>query len=159
EIFGDFLLRIAPGEVGIRLREAELREAMHDARPREGFRQENDFWISPFYFCNGPLPESERLGMRVVDAEDLHAVPDPELEDALQLLAERVEFRRVEVERIDVLVLLRRVLGVLHAAVGPPAEPARMLLDVGVVGRALEGDVEGEIDSQRFCLFYKKLKV
>ena len=54
---------------------------------------------------------------------------------------------RLEVERIDVLVLLRRVLGVLHRAVGPPAEPLRMLLHVRVVGRALERDVERDLDA------------
>ena len=29
-----------------------------------------------------PLPEAERLRVRIVDAENPHAVPDPELDDA-----------------------------------------------------------------------------
>src|SRR5690606_8180358 len=49
---------------------------------------------------------------------------------------------RVEVERIDVLVLLRRVLRVLDRPVGSPAEPARVLANPRVVRRGLERDVE-----------------
>ena len=53
----------------------------------------------------------------------------------------------LEVERIDVLVFLRRVLGVLDAAVGALAEPLGMRLDVRMVGRALERDVERDLDA------------
>ena len=48
----------------------------------------------------------------------------------------------LEVERIDVLVLLGRILGVLHGAVRAPLEPLGMLGDVGMVRGALEGDVQ-----------------
>ncbi len=51
----------------------------------------------------------------------------------------------VEVDVDDVLVFLRRVLGVLDGAVGPPVEPFRMLLDPGMVGRALDGEVERDL--------------
>src|SRR3546814_13667068 len=43
------------------------------------------------------------------------------------------------------LVLLRRVLGELDGAVGTPVEPLRVLLDPGMVGRALDGEVEGDL--------------
>ena len=52
----------------------------------------------------------------------------------------------LEVERIDVLVLLGRVLRVLNGAVGPPAEPLGVLAYVGMIGRALEGDVESDLE-------------
>ena len=57
-----------------------------------------------------PLPERERLGVRVVHAEDPDAVIDPELDDVPQLVPERGPRVGLEVERVDVLVLLRRVL-------------------------------------------------
>ena len=50
-----------------------------------------------------------------------------------------------EVDRIDVLVLLRRVLGVGDRAVGTVVEPLGMLVHPGVVGRALQGVVEGHL--------------
>ncbi len=50
--------------------------------------------------------------------------------------------------RVDVLVLLGRVFGVLDGAVRPDLEPVRVLTDPGVVGRALEGDVEGDVDAE-----------
>src|SRR3546814_4284836 len=43
------------------------------------------------------------------------------------------------------LVLLRRILGELDGAVGAPVEPLRVLLDPGMVGRALDGEVEGDL--------------
>ena len=93
-----------------------------------------------------PLPERVRLRVRVVDAEDRHAVTDPELEHALQLVPERLPRRRLEVNRIDVLILLRRVLGVLDGAVRPVAEPFRMLAHVRVIRRRLERDVERDLE-------------
>src|SRR6185369_7524468 len=105
------------------------------------------------------FPESEGLGVRVVDAEDRHAALDPELEDAFQLLPKRFPLAGLEVERGDVLVLLRRVLGVLHRAVRPPPEPLGVLAHVRMVGRALEGDVEGDANSKTGRFFYQGVKI
>src|SRR6185437_2395988 len=81
-------------------------------------------------------------------AENAHALGDPELEHALQLRPERLPVVALEPERIDVLVLLRRVLGILHRAVGALQEPLRMLPDVRVIGRALEGDIQRDLQAQ-----------
>ena len=54
----------------------------------------------------------------------------------------------LEVERVDVLVLLRRVLRVLDRAVGPMLEPLRVLADPGMIGRRLERDVERDLESE-----------
>ena len=54
----------------------------------------------------------------------------------------------LEVERIDVLVLLRRVLGVLDRAVGAMAEPLGMLAHPGVIGRALPGEIERDLHAR-----------
>src|SRR5260370_513412 len=94
-----------------------------------------------------PLPEDERLGVGVVDAEDADPLADPVIEDALELLPELAPRLALEVEGIDVLVLLGRVLGVLDGAVGTLAEPFGMLVHVGMVGRALEGDVHGDLEA------------
>ena len=94
-----------------------------------------------------PLPERERLGVRVVDPEDPHALLDPEADDVRERLPELAPGLRLEVERVDVLVLLGRVLGVLDRAVGPVPEPLGVLGDPGVVGRALEGQVERDVDA------------
>ena len=83
--------------------------------------------------------------MRIVDAEDADAAVDPELEDGAELVPEAAPVGGLEVERVDVLILLGRVLGVLDGAVGAVEEPVGVLLDPGVVGRALEGDVEGQL--------------
>src|SRR5206468_6917566 len=47
---------------------------------------------------------------------------------------------------IDVLILLGRVLRVLDGAVRAVHEPLRVLLDVRVIGRGLEGDVERHLE-------------
>src|SRR4051812_36344684 len=80
--------------------------------------------------------------MGVVDAEDAHALLDPEADDALELLPEGLPVRRIKVKRIDVLIFLGRVFGVLHSAIRAPLEPLRVLPHVGMIGGALEGDVE-----------------
>src|SRR5437660_3756899 len=50
-------------------------------------------------------------------------------------------------ERIDILILFRRILRILHRPVGTPQEPLLMLLDVRMVGRRLKRDVERDFDS------------
>ena len=48
---------------------------------------------------------------------------------------------------IYVLVFLGRILGVLHRAIRPPAEPVGVLPDVGMIRRALQGDIHGDFDA------------
>src|SRR5262249_33128146 len=86
-------------------------------------------------------------GVRVVDAEDPHAFPYPVVEDAFQLLPQLAPRRGLEIERIDVLVFLGRVLGVLHAPVGAVTEPLGVLAHVRMGWGALKRDVERDFDS------------
>ena len=39
-VFSEFLLALAPGEIGVALGEADPGQLVHHGRPREGFRQE-----------------------------------------------------------------------------------------------------------------------
>ena len=135
----------APGEVAVGLREAELGQRLHDLRPREGLGQEDHVGIARLDFVDQPFPERQRLGVRVVDAENPHALLDPEQHDVAQRLPQRDAVGAVEIRIDDVLVFLRRVLGVSDRAVGPPLEPFRMLLEPGMVGRALHGEVERDL--------------
>src|SRR5439155_15553415 len=73
---------------------------------------------------------------------------DPELDDPLQLLPQLAPRLGLEVERVDVLVLLARVLRVLDGPVGAMLEPLRVRLRPGVIGRALERDVQGDLDAE-----------
>ena len=76
----------------------------------------------------------------------LHPLLDPEEHDALELLPQRLAVAAVEVQRVDVLVLLGRVLRVLDRAVRPVVEPLGVLAHVRVVGRALERVVQRDLD-------------
>ena len=105
-----------------------------------------------------PLPEHHRLGVRVVDAEHLDAVAHPEPHDAQHLVGQALEVV-VEVERVDVLVLLRRVLGVRDGAVGAGGEPLRVRLDPGVVGRALQREVERDLEPELVGLGDERVEV
>ena len=54
----------------------------------------------------------------------------------------------LEVERVDVLILLRRVLRVLDRSVGPMLEPLGVLADPRMIGRRLERDVERDLETE-----------
>ncbi len=54
----------------------------------------------------------------------------------------------VEVDRVDVLVLLGRVLGVGDGPVDAGGEPLRVLGDPGVVRRRLQGEVERHLEAE-----------
>ncbi|MNS47361.1 hypothetical protein D3C72_798880 [compost metagenome] len=86
--------------------------------------------------------------MRVIDAKDLHALLDPTHHDVTQLHPQaRNRLGGIEVDVDNVLVFLRRVLRVFDRAVGPPVEPAGVLLEPWVVLGALDGEVEGDFQA------------
>ena len=75
------------------------------------------------------------------------AVLDPELDHVASSSCHSArQSSRLEVERVDVLVLLRRVLGVLDRAVGPMPEPLRMLASPTDDRASLERDVERDLE-------------
>ncbi len=147
-VAGELGLRVLPGEVGVRLREARLRERRHRHRARERLGQEDRVRVGGAHLRDQPLPEGQRLGVRVVDPEDAHAAGDPEEHDVEQGLPEPAPVLGVEVEVVDVLVALGRVLGVLERPVGPVVEPLGVLPEPRVVGGALDREVERHLDAE-----------
>jgi hypothetical protein len=75
-------LGVAPGEVGVRLLESSAREGVQHGRSGEGFGEEHHIRMPPAHLIQQPLPEDQRLGVRIVDPEDRDALADPELDDA-----------------------------------------------------------------------------
>src|SRR5262252_179006 len=105
--------------------------------------------MGALHLADQPFPHREGLGVRIVDAEYPHAFGYPVIEYALQLDPQRAPVRGFEVEGIDILVFFRRVLGVLHAAIGTVPEPLGVRGYVRVVRGALECDVERYLDALR----------
>ena len=92
-----------------------------------------------------PLPERDRLRVRVVHAEDLDAALDPREHDVAQRVPEPAPVVRSEVDVVDVLVALGRVLRVLQRAVGAPVEPLGVLGQPRVVRRRLDREVDADL--------------
>lgn len=159
EVILEVCLGVAPCEVGIGLGEAAFGERIHDVGASEGFGEEDCFWRVFEDFSNAPLPEGESFGVRIIDAEDAYAAIDPELEDAVESVPEAAPVVGFEVERIDVLVFLGWILSVLDRAVRTVREPGGMLVDPGMIGGTLEGDVQGDVERVRFCGCYKLVEV
>ena len=94
DVLGQLPARVLPGEVRVGLGEAELGQLAHHRAPRERLGEEDDVggrraWTSAIsHSQNG-----ERLGVRVVDAEDLHAGVDPEQDDVEQRLPQPAPVR------------------------------------------------------------------
>ena len=133
---------VLPREVRVRHRETELRQGRHPLGPRERLRKEDDFRMRVLHLMDHPLPERQRLGVWIVDAERLHAVPDPEQQHVTAGFPQSVLVVAPEVWRKDVLILFRWILGVLDRAVGADVKPLGVLLDPRMVGRALQRIVE-----------------
>ena len=89
-----------------------------------------------------PFPEPERLGVGVVDPEDVHALLDPEQHHVAQGVPQRAGVFGGKIGIDDVLVSLRRIFRIAHRAVRPSPEPLRMLLDPGMIRRTLHGKIE-----------------
>ncbi len=149
EVLGQLLLGVAPGEVRVRLGEAELRQPVHHLRPRERLGEEDHVRVRR---AGSRSITHSQNGNGLVCGLSTRKMRTPSSSQNSNTLASSshspFQSSRLEVERIDVLVLLGRVLGVLDGAVGPLAEPLGMLAHVGVVGRALERDVQRDLEPE-----------
>jgi hypothetical protein len=84
----------------------------------------------------------------IIHTENPHARVDPGEHDIAQGNPRgRRRIGRMEIDIDDVLVFLRRILGVTDGAVGSPGKPAGMFGEPGMVGRALNGKIERELHS------------
>jgi hypothetical protein len=144
--FGELPLRGAPREVGVGLREAQLGQPVQPRRPGERLGQEQHVGVGVLDLADQPGPEVRWFGVRIVDAKYLDAVGYPEQHDAQHLV---VEARRivVEIQRIDVLVFLRRILGVGDGAIGQHGEPFPVRLGPRVIRSALQRQVQRHLQA------------
>ncbi len=94
---------------------------------------------------NEPFPEAKGLGMGIIHAEDPYSLLRPEEHHAAKLLPELPPVIGFKLQWIDVFILLGRVFGVLYRPVGTPAKPFGMSVDIGMIGRALKGEVKGDL--------------
>ena len=72
--------------------------------------------------------------MGIIDAEDAHSVLAPEEDDIAEFVPEFAPVRIVEIQRIDILVFLGRVFGILDRAIGPLEKPLGVRVHIGMVG-------------------------
>ena len=138
---GELPLGRAPGEIGVGLGEAQLGQPEQARRAGERLGQEQHVGVGVLDLPDQPGPEVRRLGVRVVDTEHLDPVGNPVPDHPQHLLVEAGGIV-VEVERVDVLVLLGRILRVGDGAVGKHREPLGVLTRPRVVGGALQRQVQ-----------------
>jgi hypothetical protein len=53
----------------------------------------------------------------------------------------------MEIDRVDILILFRRVFRVFDGAIGAMEKPLGMFANIGVVGGALNREVECDLDA------------
>ena len=147
EVVLDLAAGGAPREVRVGLVEPDRPQPVHHRRPGERLGEEDHVGVGRADLAQQPLPERDRLGVGVVDAEDPDAVRHPVADDPQHLGGDAGRVV-VEVDGVDVLVLLGRVLGVRDGAVGAGGEPLRVAGDPRVVRGALQGEVERDLQPQ-----------
>ena len=120
---------------------------MHHLGPGEGFGEEDGLRVFLFHLRDEPFPETKSLGMWIIYTENTHSLLAPEQENALQFLPELAPVLGFKVKRVNVLVFLGWVLGILNGSVRSPYEPLWMFLHIGMVGGTLNGDIQGDFDA------------
>ena len=147
EVLLELPLLVAPGEVRVALVEADPGQRLHHRRPGERLGEEQHVRVGLAHLGQQPLPERDRLGVRVVDPEHPHAEVHPLPDDPQHLGVDAVGVA-VEVDRVDVLVLLGRVLGVRDRAVGELGEPLGVRGHPRVVRGGLQRQVERDLHAE-----------
>ena len=147
EVLAQLPRRLAPREVGVRLVEADLGQPLHHPRAGERLGEEDRLGVLARIVAITHSQKANALVCGLSTRKIVTPGVDPEADDVGQAVPQALPVGALEVQRVDVLVLLRRVLGVLDRAVGAVGEPLRVLGDPRVVGRALERDVERQLDA------------
>ena len=80
------------------------------------------------------------LGVGIVNAENRNTFIDPERNDA-QNLGKESGVIIIEVNRVDILILLRWVLRICDGSVVTFGKPLRMRSDPGMIRRALQSKI------------------
>ena len=148
-VFAKFFGTVAPCEVRVGLVVADLGERVHHRRLREGLGEEEHLGVGFAELGEQLLPKAHGLRVRVVDAKKRDTVRDPVFEDVANGFIQAA-IVGIEAQGVDVLILLRWVLGVRDRAVSANDEPFGVLLDPRVIGGALECDVEGYFEAEAF---------
>ncbi len=99
------------------------------------------------------LPEGHGFRVRVVHAEDFHALVHPEEHHVNELAPQVLPVRAVKVQRVDVLVFFGRILRVADTAVRPLIKPLRVLPHIRMIRGAVDGEVERDFQAAFFGLF------
>src|SRR5580704_2159142 len=159
EVLGDLFFRVAPGEISIGLGKSQLRKPVHYCRLGKCLRKEEHFGMTFLDLTDCPFPEGEWLGMRIVHSKDPHTLLDPVIENALQFLPQRAPLRALEIQRIDILIFLWRILRILYGAVRTLAEPVHMLAHVGMIRRTLIGNIDCNLKALLFCRGHEVLEI
>src|SRR5262245_15884259 len=87
--------------------------------------------------------------MGVVDSKGAYPLVDPKQYSVAQLFPQSSPIRIVEIDIDDVLVFLRWVLSVFNCTIRPETEPLRMLAHPGVIGSALDREIERHLEAER----------
>ena len=138
--------------------EAGPPQGMHHGRPGEGLGQEHRPRMVLVDLGDEPLPETDGFGMWIIHPKDPYPAFDPQVHDAQHFGAEALRVV-VEVQRVDVLILLRRVLGVGDAPVGPGGKPFGMLGHPRMVGGSLQGQIQGHFEAQIVGALHERSKI
>src|ERR1700680_2334585 len=130
-------------------------------RSSERLREEKRVRVGRLDVTYHPFPEGKGFGVRIIDAEDANALVDPKHDDVPQLRPQRPPLGGgvFEIQRIDILVLLGRVFRVLDRAVRARPEPFPVLTHIGVIRRALKGDVERDFKTVLLGLREEPLEI
>ena len=143
----ELLLRVAPREIAVVLREAGIGERAHERRAAERLGEEQHLGVLLRDRGEHVLPETHRLGLRLVDLERGHAGFDPHVDNPfdLALNAGQVVVEVELVERLGVAVLVERVH---ERSVGVATEPFGVRGDPGVGGCAAQRQAEGHFEAE-----------
>ena len=139
------LLRLPPREIRVALTEPDLPQHLHHLRLRKRLRQKQHIRIHPLHRPDQFLPKRHRFRMRIVHPENLHPAPHPIQHHLDQFLPKVLPIRAVKVQRINVLILLRRILRIPDRSIRPLIKPIRMRLHIRMIRRAIQRKIQRDL--------------
>ena len=150
--------RVLPREVGVGLAEAGLREGVHPGGAGERLGQEHHVGVLLADCPDESTPESRPAWWGMSTRTSRTPAP-PRTRRRRAAPSRAPPSRGREVDVVDVLVALGRVLRILQRPVGAAVEPVGVVLQPRVVRGALDRAVERDLHAVVGCRPHERLEV
>ena len=158
EVVLNFVLACFPGEVCVTLLKTLFGQCSHHWWTGESLCQKYDIGMCFIDRMNQAIPQPHRFRVGVVHSEYVDSLSYPKFRDTFDFGVKSLGIV-IEIQWINILIFLGRILGVSDTSVCSGGEPFGVLGHPRVIRCCLQGEIEGNFNSKIVCTLEESMEV